>query len=133
MAPGYQGLAAQTGPGSSEYRNPGDSVPGPMQKALCFSPDPVRVLRLEARWFSPLPIPPCTEKERAQRREVTPQKAPGAEGPSRDWNLKLPTAMGCFVCPGYSSLRHRSAGQHRDCSLEDVLTQDHPAKPFPDS
>ena len=55
-------------------------MPGPMQKALCFSPDPVRVLRLDAGWFSPLPPEPCPEKERAQRREVTLQKAPGTEG-----------------------------------------------------
>lgn len=74
LAPGYQRLAAQTGPRSSESRHPEDTVPVPIQEVFCLV-YPVRVLMLETHRFSVLPPSPCTE----ERTEAQGQKWLGKE------------------------------------------------------
>ena len=59
------------------------------------------------------------------------QRSRGAEGPSGDWNLDLPTLMGCSLRPGHPSLRHRSAGQHLDCGFEGCPEPEPPSKALP--
>ena len=59
------------------------------------------------------------------------QRSHGAEGPSRDWNLDLPTLMGCSLRPGRPSLRHHGAAQHLDSGLERCPEPEPPSKALP--